>query len=204
MSKHKIKSVQNEYGEVFEVGEAIAPKGASDIATILSFGHISNIEIRAYTTKGYLNVSNLVKKEEYFARKIIPGRWWVIEGVFRWVLYVTNIMDDKLSFYGFDEKGQWVDNFFYLNALKSVHPANSGEVRSLLESEKLARGLVPGAEVQCLDDGIIYTISNNRHKDPVGITSSRLWMLSSEGCGIVVMQGGKWAEVRPIRKGLRA
>lgn len=62
MKKHIIQSVKDETNTIFEVGEQVKHQGAGDeVATIESFEQLNSVEIRAHTTKGYCNISYLVK-----------------------------------------------------------------------------------------------------------------------------------------------
>ena len=64
MKKHIIQSVKNEVDDVFEVGEEVKHQGAKDeVAVIESFEQLNSVEIRAHTTRGYCDISFLVKVE---------------------------------------------------------------------------------------------------------------------------------------------
>lgn len=61
MVSHKIKAAQNEYGEVYRVGEWVRHQDSSvGIALIQAF-YLRGEEIVAETSKGLANISYLVK-----------------------------------------------------------------------------------------------------------------------------------------------
>lgn len=142
-----------------------------------------------------INLNDSRVNEILGVKNLEVGKWYKDKEC-RGIYYITSVLKDRFYFYGFNDDGLWVNDYWYLINRCKLEPSTHEEVKTALIAEAKRR-YKRGDKVKCVSKTYYNEIAEIDMKSFRFYTNDNdIWVSSEvERCNVCIFNNGKWAEV---------